>query len=86
MSRGPCSRYGLIYPGGKTGVRHGGDTHQPKWPPSSIFMCKSKVSPLPMSFDENRVWSIHWRPGCEPLNPSGEDSGLIGLREYVTSL
>ena len=24
--------------------------------------------------------------GCEPLNPSGEDSGLIGLREYVTSL
>ena len=58
-------------------MRHGGDTHRPKWPPSSIFICKSKVSPLPMSFDENRVWSIHRRPGCESLNPSGEDQDSL---------
>jgi hypothetical protein len=38
-------------PGGKTGVRHGGDTHRPKWPPSSIFMCKSLAAKANLTKD-----------------------------------
>jgi hypothetical protein len=48
-----------------------------KWPQFHFYAQRQSQS-FAGSFDENRVWSIHCRPGCEPSNPSDKDSGTHG--------